>query len=284
MKLFENLWLLIFVSSSCFASHPEIVLHGNMIQGGLVTGKVSPTTQLSLNKHPIFVNKDGDFAFGFGRDEALSLILKVHNQGETDQSIRLKIKPRKYNIQRINGLPKDKVNPRTKQQKQRIRADIMLVSKARQNRTQKANFLDTFIWPAAGRISGVYGSQRILNGELKRPHFGVDIANKTGSTIIAPAGGVVVLAEPDLYFSGGTIIIDHGGGIFSSFLHLSKLNVTLNQTVQQGQNIALMGATGRVTGPHLDWRINWFNVRLDAELLVSGPPPKTITERKAHVR
>ncbi len=245
-------------------------LNGQMIQGGLIKGKVSPGTKLTLNERKIFVNSDGEFAFGFSRNEKPNVVLKIQKSNNIEETIQLKVKQRKYKIQRINGLPKDKVSPRLKKHLEKIKADGILVRKARQIGSQKANYLSRFIWPAAGRISGVYGSQRVLNGEPRRPHFGVDIANKTGSKIIAPADGVVVLAEDDLYFSGGTIIIDHGGGIFSSFLHLSKVNVKLNQTVKQGENIALMGATGRVTGPHLDWRINWFNTRLDPELIVTG--------------
>ncbi len=270
MKLLRFFFAVIIFSSNSTG----IELNGEMIQGGLITGKVAPGTELIFNKQQVYVNEQGDFAFGFGRDEKPNGILKILKKNQKEQLIRLKIKQRDYKIQRINGLPQDKVTPRTKKQKDKIIADRILVKQARQVVSSQAQFLKGFIWPAAGRISGVYGSQRVLNGEPRRPHFGVDIANHTGSKVIAPAGGVVVLAEADLYFSGGTVIVDHGGGIFSSFLHLSKINVSLNQTVKQGEIIALIGATGRVTGPHLDWRINWFNVRLDPALLVSGKPPK----------
>ena len=266
MKLFSQLILLIGFASSSAA----IDLNGQMIQGGMIQGKVAPGTKLFLQGRQVFVNNKGVFAFGFSRDEKPNVILKIQQENKNEELIPLKIKQRKYKIQKINGLPKDKVSPTSKRHLEKIKADGALVRQARNIRSQKANYSGTFIWPAAGRISGVYGSQRILNGKPRRPHFGVDIANKTGSKIIAPADGIVVLAEDNLYFSGGTIIIDHGGGIYSSFLHLSKINVKVNQQINQGENIALMGATGRVTGPHLDWRINWFNVRLDPELIVSG--------------
>ena len=130
-----------------------------------------------------------------------------------------------------------------------------------------------FDWPASGRISGVFGSQRVLNGEPKRPHFGVEIAAPLGSPVRAAAEAIVTLAEPDLYYSGGTVILDHGHGLTSSYLHMSEVLVTVGQRVARGEAIGAVGAAGRSTGPHLDWRFNWFDQRLDAELLVSGPMP-----------
>ncbi len=273
MKPIIFLLVIIFSNDS-----PAVSLEGELIQGGMVTGQVPSGTSLSIDGKQIMITDNGYFAFGFGRDAAKTSELIILSKTTPDEIVQLKIKQRDYKIQRINGLPSDKVNPRTEQQRAKIKADGILVKQARNARSLKANFRQPFIWPAAGRISGVYGSQRVLNGEPRRPHFGIDIANKVGSTIIAPADGVVVLAEDDLYFSGGTIIVDHGGGIFSSFLHLSKLEVKLNQNIIQGEKIAQMGATGRVTGPHLDWRINWFNVRLDPALLVSGKPPEKLTK------
>lgn len=138
--------------------------------------------------------------------------------------------------------------------------------------------MQDFIWPAKGRLSGFYGSQRVLNGDPKRPHYGVDVAAPTGTEVVAPADGVVRLAHPDLFFSGGTIIIDHGFGVNSTFLHLSSVDVEVGEPVKQGDFIGRIGATGRATGPHLDWRINWLNHRLDPQLLV---PPFEESDTKA---
>ena len=148
-----------------------------------------------------------------------------------------------------------------------------MVKKARTIDDPRADFLSGFRWPIKGRISGVYGSQRILNGEPRRPHFGIDIAAPTGTKVGAPADGVVTMVHPDMFFSGGTMIVDHGHGLSSAFLHLSRILVEKGDRVVQGQTIAEVGSTGRSTGPHLDWRINLFDRRLDPSLLV-GPMPK----------
>ncbi len=260
-------------------------LRGDFIQGGLIRGHSVSGSQIFLDKKKIFITRSGDFAFGFSRDAAKqSELIYIGPDGQKDQQI-IHIIQRKYRIQRIDGLAQDKVTPGTAAQKSRIKNDIALVSAARANASDLTGFMQNFIWPAAGKISGVYGSQRILNGQPRRPHFGLDIAAPTGSRVIAPADGQVVLAQPDMYFSGGTIIIDHGGGVFSSFLHLSQLSVKVSQRVKQGETIALVGASGRVTGPHLDWRINWFYIRLDPATLVSAvPPSRIITGQKPNLK
>ena len=150
----------------------------------------------------------------------------------------------------------------------RIADEATQVRQARQKDSDLRHFAERFIWPVRGRISGVYGSQRIFNGEPRRPHFGLDIAAPTGTPVKAPAGGVVSLGHAGMFFSGKTLIIDHGHGLSSSFLHLDTILVKVGQTVRQGEPIATVGATGRVTGAHLDWRINWFAARLDPALLV----------------
>lgn len=147
-----------------------------------------------------------------------------------------------------------------------------MASAARRTDDPRLDFMQSFIWPSIGPISGVYGSQRILNGQPRRPHFGVDVAAPTGTPVRAPAAGIITLAHPDMYFSGGTVILDHGHGVSSSFLHLSRIHVQVGQRVEQGELIAEIGATGRVTGPHLDWRMNWFGQRIDPALLVGAMP------------
>ncbi len=178
---------------------------------------------------------------------------------------------REYDIQRIEGLPKRMVTP-TKKDLERIRAEAARARKARQLDSPRTDFLTGFAWPAKGRISGIYGSQRILNGQPRRPHFGVDVAAPVGTPVYAPADGVVTMVHPDMYFSGGTLIVDHGHGLSSSFLHLSRILVNEGQAVKRGDLVAEIGATGRVTGAHLDWRMNLFTTRIDPQLLVEPMP------------
>lgn len=244
-----------------------------VFQGGLLLGQTEADNRVWLNRHKVRVAADGFFIIGFGRDAVQSELLIESASGEQYQQI-INVKSRQYKIQRINGLPPSKVNPKGKAILQRIRKESLLVKTARNHVDSRQDFKAGFIWPAKGRISGVYGSQRILNGDAKRPHFGVDIAAPIGTKVIAPAAGRVTLAENDLYFSGGTLIVDHGFGLTSTFLHLSKITVKVGQYVEQGMTIAQIGATGRATGPHLDWRMNWFTVRLDPELLVNHLPIK----------
>lgn len=251
----------------------KLKLQGSFVQGGLIRGVSNPLNKLFLDGKSVFITDEGHFAFGFSRDAVPQSQLELVTTDGSKLRAIIQIKKRQYRIQKIDGLPPEKVTPRTPSQLARIKKDIELVAQARQLHSQYQGFAQQFMWPAKGRITGVYGSQRILNGQPRRPHFGLDIANRVGSTVVAPASGKVVVAVPDMFFSGGTVLIDHGGGVFSSFLHLSHINVKLNQWVKQGEKIAEMGATGRATGPHLDWRINWFGVRLDPAFLVSGKPP-----------
>jgi murein DD-endopeptidase MepM/ murein hydrolase activator NlpD len=246
-------------------------LQGELSQGSLIRGKLPPNSQVFLNGKPLKISERGDFVFGFGRDAPLSNELSWRLADESsNQSMSLKLTKREYQVDRIEGVAQKYVSP-PEAVLERTRADNRAVAKARTFDSNTLYFTQDFILPAVGRISGVYGSQRVFNGEPRRPHFGLDIANKTGTDVIAPASGVVRLAHPDMYFSGGTLIMDHGFGVSSTFIHLSKLHVEVGQKIEQGQLIAEIGATGRVTGPHLDWRINWFKERLDPALLVELP-------------
>ena len=179
----------------------------------------------------------------------------------------IEVEPRKYRVQRINGLPNNMISP-PKKVLERIIFENKKIKKVRMRDSNFSFWKSGFVWPAKGRISGVYGSQRILNGRPKQPHYGIDIAAPKGSLVVAPTGGVVALAEPDLYYSGGTIILDHGHGLTSAFLHMDKLFVVVGDVVSKSQAIGTIGSTGRSTGPHLDWRINWFEKRIDPGLLV----------------
>lgn len=245
-------------------------LTGDFIQGGLVFGKTKPGTILSINGHNVRVSKKGEFIIGFGRDYPSSTILSVKKPNGSDQQLELEIKSRKYKVQRINGLPNKQVNPDDKTLV-RIKRESESISIARKLDQDRTDFNNGFKWPTKGPITGVFGSQRVLNGEPRQPHFGIDIAAPVGTPVIAPASGVVTYAE-DMYFSGHTLVIDHGHNLSSSFLHLDKILVQVGDFVSQGEEIALVGSTGRVTGPHLDWRMNWHDQRIDPGLLMDPSP------------
>ena len=244
-----------------------VELKGHLTQGGLVTGKLSDVQSVRLNDTPLKLSKNGDFVFGFGRDAKTNHTLSWVDTNGKKHTQNLIITKRDYNIDKITGVAKKYVSP-PKSVSERISREAVAVRNARAVNSDLTYFLDPVLKPAQGRISGVYGSQRYFNGEPRRPHFGLDIANKTGSPVYAPIGGTVVFAEPDLYYSGGTLILDHGHGITSTYIHLSKLDVNVGDKVKQGNKVAEIGATGRVTGPHLDWRFNWKGERLDPGLLM----------------
>ena len=244
-----------------------LTLKGYFVQGGVVTGRSGRLKAMTLNDREVPLGPKGEFVFGFARDEKSSLVLTlVYNNGKFE-SHPLEVAKRRYDIQRIDGLPPKQVTP-PPEVLARIKRDNAKIGKARRAQGDWQDFASTWIWPAHGRISGVYGSQRVLNGKPRRPHFGVDIAAAIGTPVVAPAGGLVRLAEKDLYFSGGTIIIDHGQGLQSTFLHMESVEVAPQQRVEKGERIGSIGATGRVTGAHLDWRVNWFSRRLDAQFLL----------------
>lgn len=249
----------------------SVTIRGETIQGGLLFIQATPGSHAFLDEQEIMVSPAGDFVIGFDRDETGDRHLRVTlPQGETER-ITLKVRPREYAIERVDGLPPSTVTP-DPEAAQRIADEAAMVSQARAMRAPRTDYLDGFDWPASGRISGVYGSQRILNGEPGRPHYGMDIAAPTGSPVYAPADGVITLAYPDMYFSGGTLILDHGQGLSSTFLHLSKIVLATGTVVKKGDLIALVGSTGRASGPHLDWRMNWLDRKVDPQLLLTGSP------------
>ncbi len=269
--MFRGLWirtgLLAIVALVWLPGAHALELKGEPIQGGLIFGLTEPGNQVFLDDTEIMVSNAGKFLIGFGRDESGERLLRVKGGPHGDEQVTLTVVPREYKLEKVDGLPPKTVTPDPAASK-RIADEIALVSSARARRDSRTDYATGFIWPAQGRISGVYGSQRILNGEPRRPHFGLDIAAPTGSPVYAPAAGIVTLSHPDMYFSGGTLILDHGQGLSSSFLHLSKILVEAGTTVQQGDLIAEIGATGRASGPHLDWRMNWLNRRIDPRLLL----------------
>lgn len=242
-------------------------------QGALIVGKTSPTNKVSLNGKAIKVSSTGDYALGFSRDEKNnSELVIISPNGATEKRI-LKPLKREYNIQKVEGIAKKIMNPN---KKANIRAgeDNKKISAARKVDSDLTAFAQGFIAPIEGTITGVYGSQRYYNGVPKRPHYGLDYAGKKGDPVKAPADGTVLMYVPDMFYSGGTMIIDHGHGVSSTFLHLSNSYVKVGDKVTKGQLVAAVGSSGRATGPHLDWRINWFNMRLDPALVLKLKPLK----------
>jgi hypothetical protein len=251
-----------------------VALQGSLTQGGLIWGKVPPGSRVTLDGVKLDVLEDGTTFAGFGRDAKAKAELVVEGAAPCRQT--LMIVPRKYDIQRVTGVPQQTVTP-PPEQMERIRREQALVDTAKARRLVRPDLLEGalagFKWPALGPISGVYGSERIYNGLAGNPHFGVDVAVPKGTPVHAPAAGIVTLAEPDLWFSGGTVILDHGFRFSSAFLHMSKVLVKVGQEVKTGDVIGESGATGRASGPHLDWRMSWRNERIDPQLL-APPMPK----------
>lgn len=246
-------------------------LDGHWQQGGLQIGRLLQPGEVWVGERKLNVSDDGRFVFGFGRDHQKDFSLTFVDAKGNKRTFHYQIQPRTYNIQKIEGVQKKHVSP-PPETLDRIRAEAIKVKAARKRNDLRDHFSQPFIWPLVGPITGVYGSQRIYNGVPKSPHYGLDIAAPKGTKVIAPAPGVVTLAEADLYYSGGTLIVDHGHGLSSTFIHLSSVLVDVGQNIKQGQVIAEVGASGRATGPHLDWRMNWFGERVDPQLLMSDTP------------
>ncbi|NTS77642.1 M23 family metallopeptidase [Catenovulum sp. SM1970] len=235
---------------------------GAVKPGGYVLGTLTDCQSFELNGIQAKCAEDGQFVLGFGRDRQGEQTVTFTLSDQSKVTKTFDLGSREYDVQRIEGVEKKYVSP-PKETLARIKNDNKQIGAARNVVSTLNGYKQDFIWPAQGRISGVFGSQRVFNGTPKRPHFGLDVANKTGTPVISPADGVVTLAHPDMYYSGGTLIIDHGAGLTSTYIHLSKIDVAKGDVVKQGDLIGKIGATGRVTGPHLDWRINWYSERLD---------------------
>jgi len=244
---------------------------GSFQQGSLLLGQLPEGYQASYNKQRLQVTPQGQFLLGLGRQANTVIELVLRDLEGIETTEQFNVRERQYVIQRIEGVPQKTVTPRPKDV-ERIRSDSWLVKQARKDRTESLDFLAGFQRPLDGPITGVYGSQRFYNGIPKNPHYGVDYAAPTGTLVMAPASGVVRLAHRDLFYSGGTLIVDHGHGLSSTFLHLSDILVEEGMRVERGKPIAKVGATGRATGPHLDWRMNWRQVRIDPVLVLQTLP------------
>jgi murein DD-endopeptidase MepM/ murein hydrolase activator NlpD len=251
-------------------------LSGTATQGGAMFGRAEPGSTVTLDGRAVRVSPDGRFVFGFGREAPATAVLEVRGPSGAIERQTLKIQPRQFDVQHVDGLPQNLVTPDA-EEVARIQREQAAVLEARKRDLDRPLFASGFIWPALGPISGVYGSQRILNGEPRAPHYGVDVAAPEGSPVRAPADGLVTFARPDLLLTGGTLVIDHGHGLSSTFIHLSRIDVASGAEVKQGDVVGAVGATGRATGPHLHWGMNWFETRLDPQLVV-GPMPVPATD------
>ena len=246
----------------------QVELNGNFSQGGLVVGRTVPCADVRLDGAPVMVGDAGEFVIGFGRDSAETALLVVTLPDGHVVRRSLEIAGREFRVERIDNLAQSKVSGFSKAQLDHIAVDREKKKTARTITQAGADWREGFDWPLRGRISGVFGSQRILNGEPKRPHSGLDIAAPRGTPIRAPAPGIVRLAETGMYFEGGLVLLDHGHWLESAFLHMSQIDVTPGQRVEKGDIIGKVGATGRATGPHLHWSVKWTGELLDPFLLL----------------
>ena len=264
-------WTLVFLSLVTQPVWSEVQLNGSIKQGSLIRGVVAPGAHVELDGAALEVGPNGEFVFGIGRDETGNKLLQIKLKSGKQIEKELTIQERKFNIQRIEGIAKRIMNP-SPENVARARKDSKMVREARAPISGLLDFTQEFIWPLKGPVTGVYGSQRFYNSVPKSPHWGIDIAAPTGTQVVSPADGKVILWVPDMFYSGGTMIIDHGFGVNSTFLHLSGALVKKGDEVKQGQPVALVGASGRVTGAHLDWRMNWKDVRVDPATIVPPMP------------
>ena len=257
MRILISLVFLLITTSS-FA----VTFDGKFIQGSFILGKTEPGSEIFIDKKKVKVTSDGFFVFGLGRDRKYDVVITLNKDGNKQKIVK-RVQKRQYDIQRIDGLEEKKVTP-PEEVYERIKRENKLIGEARDIESDLTFFTKKFMVPIKNSIiSGVYGSQRILNGKPKWPHYGLDFAADEGAKIRAMLDGIVTLVEPDLFYTGGTLIFDHGHGISTLYMHMEKILVTKGQKIKQGDIIGTVGSTGRATGAHLDVRLNWFQTRLD---------------------
>lgn len=268
------------VSAAAFAALPRLASAADsrvsfsamLEQGSLVVGKAEAGARVSVDGKDVLVSPEGRFVFGFAYNQTDPAAVALRYADGTRETRMVTPVVRQYEIQSITGLPEKYVSP-PPEVEARIKREGHLISEARTRNTDAPWFADGLTWPVPGIISSVFGSQRILNGEPKAPHMGVDIAALTGTPIHAPAGGIVALAEPDFYLDGGITVLDHGHGVSTCYVHQSKLLVKAGDQVKRGDIVGLVGMTGRATGPHLHWGLNLFQLKLDPSRSTLTPAP-----------
>ncbi len=245
----------------------RVVFPASVPQGALVFGKVPPGSQVRYRERLLRATGYGTVAFGVGRDETGPLKVDVTLPSGRVEPVSIAVTPRDWPVEHVNGVPPKTVNP-PPEIAARIQREQALVTAARERDDERTDFALPFQWPVQGRISGRFGNARVYNGQPGAGHSGMDIAAPDGTPVKAPAGGVVTFASPDLYLTGGTVLLDHGHGVSSNFLHLSRIDVKVGDRIEPGQVIGAVGATGRATGPHLHWGMNWFGTRIDPLLVL----------------
>ena len=260
--------LIIFIFCNILNISFSQTLPASILQGGLIVGQLDQGDSLKLNGKDLKISTDKQFVFAVGRDELGPMNITVLKNNEVISINQIKVIEREYEIQKINGLPKKMVSPDEEVLK-RIIADNKIIVNAKKLDLDNTYFSTSFMIPTKGIISGVFGSQRILNDVPKSPHKGLDIAAPEGQTIVSTNDGIITLAEDDLYYTGGTIIIDHGHGVKSIYAHLLTVDVIIGQKVIKGEPIGNVGSTGRSTGPHLHWGVMWFDEYVDPQLLIN---------------
>ena len=258
-------------AAAVVAGDQRIVFPAAASQGALIFGKVPGGSIVRYAGRVLRPTPYGTVVFGIGRDESGPVRVDVQRPDGLSESASITVTPRDWPIERIDGVPPATVNP-PPAIAERIEREQAMVVAARERDDDRADFVQSFVWPVQGRISGRFGNQRVYNGSPKSPHSGMDIAVPQGTPVLAPAAGIVTFANADLYLTGGTVLLDHGHGVSSNFLHLSRIDVKVGDRVEQGQVIGAVGATGRATGPHLHWGMNWFDVRIDPLLVLERKP------------
>ncbi len=274
MRVLFALMMVFVIALPAIGSDRVSKLPETVQQGSLVIGQAQPRNTVELAGHKISVGNDGSFAFGVGRDDIGPVRLVITGSDGAAESIDIAVTPRAWPIERITGIPPATVNP-PPEIAARIQREQAQVAAARVRDDERNDYEQHFIWPVQGRISGRFGNQRIYvlpdgSQAPQAPHSGMDIAVATGTPVVAPAAGVITFAAPDLYLTGGTVLLDHGHGVSSNFLHLSRIDVKVGDRVEQGKVIGAVGATGRATGPHLHWGMNCFDVRVDPLLVLEA--------------
>ena len=264
-------------ASPASAAETSATFPASVSQGALVIGTLPPGAHARYGDRDLSITPDHHVVFGVGRDEAGPITVDVRERDGRHDRIEIAVTPRDWPVERIEGVPPATVEP-PPDIAERIRKEQARVVAARLRNDARNDFLETFQWPVEGRISGRFGSQRVyvVKGKdvPKSPHPGMDIAVPQGTPVKAPASGIVTFADANLYLTGGTVLIDHGRGVSSNFLHMSRIDVKVGDHVEQGQVIGAVGMTGRATGPHLHWSVKWREARLDPQLLVQPPAPK----------
>ena len=245
----------------------RVILPASTSQGSMVIGRVPAGSVVRYAGRSLRTTAYGTVAFGVGRDEAGPLTVEVERPDGSKVASKIAVVPRDWPVEHVNGVPAKTVDP-PPAIAERIRREQASVAAVRERDDERNDFTESFISPVEGRISGRFGNQRVYNGKPRAPHSGMDIAAAKGTPVKAPASGIVTFANSDLYLTGGTLVIDHGFGFSSNFLHLSRLDVSVGERIGQGQLIGAVGATGRASGPHLHWGMNWFEVRIDPQLVL----------------